>query len=121
MVVKSLFGLYLIIAGIMKICNQKNNSKTPNNQYIITVQKLHFEKDTHLIRIAFPKELIEEMFSPHNTMDRFTGGVTDGAAWEGLLVGLGLALVALCFSLNINMIIYIKTYGFLKLFPCPLM
>ncbi len=55
---------------------------------------------SHLIRVALTKQLIEQMFGPHNTMDRFTGGVTDGAAREGFLVGLWLALVALCGSLN---------------------
>ncbi len=30
LVVKSLFGLYLIIAEIMLVCNQKDNSYTPN-------------------------------------------------------------------------------------------
>ena len=51
--------------------------------------------------------LVEEMFGPDNTMDRFTGCIPDGTPWEGFLVRFRLAFVALSYSLNIQSIIYI--------------
>jgi hypothetical protein len=44
--------------------------------------------------------LVEEMLGPDDAVYGLAGRVSDGAAGEGLLVGLGLTLVALGHSLH---------------------